>query len=387
VSAGRVLIAGVSTRSAADSAARAGFEVIAVDAFGDLDQHPAVNARALRGGFTARAAVEILRDVACDGVAYLAPFENHLDAVRALAANRTLWGNPPEVLKRVRDPIAVSEALRERGVAGHLVAQGFSPANAVLKGCATDTWLLKPLASGGGHGIRRWHEGDQVPRGCYLQEFVDGVAGSVVFVAANGRAVPLGVVRQLIGDGAFGASEFRYCGNILAGARADDAHVDGACDLARAVSESFDLVGVNGIDFVARDGVPYAVEVNPRWCASMELVERAYGISVFRMHAAACATGRLPAFDVSRARRSARRAFGKAIVFAREDVTTGDTHAWISAPGDMLPSIRDIPHPLSRIAAGRPICTVFAEASDAAACYSALVERANRVYEELRTLG
>src|SRR5438034_876474 len=38
----RVLIAGVSTRAAAESAAQAGFVVTAIDAFGDLDQHASV---------------------------------------------------------------------------------------------------------------------------------------------------------------------------------------------------------------------------------------------------------------------------------------------------------------------------------------------------------
>ena len=50
----RVLLAGVSTRAAAESAARAGFAVTAIDAFGDLDQHASVTARALPGKFTAR---------------------------------------------------------------------------------------------------------------------------------------------------------------------------------------------------------------------------------------------------------------------------------------------------------------------------------------------
>jgi len=43
----RVLIAGVSTRAMAESAARAGYDVTALDAFGDLDQHPGVRALAL----------------------------------------------------------------------------------------------------------------------------------------------------------------------------------------------------------------------------------------------------------------------------------------------------------------------------------------------------
>ena len=51
-----VLIAGVSTRAAAESAARAGFAVTAIDAFGDLDQHPSVRGLSLADNFSARAA-------------------------------------------------------------------------------------------------------------------------------------------------------------------------------------------------------------------------------------------------------------------------------------------------------------------------------------------
>ena len=193
------------------------------------------------------------------------------------------------------------------------------------------TWLVKPLASGGGHRVQPWPDAAGLPRGCYLQELVNGTPGSVVFVASGGRAVPIGVSRQLIGDRAFGAAGYRYCGNILAAAgdTGDAALVDRACALARAVAEEFGVVGVNGIDFVARDGVPYAIEVNPRWCASMELVERAYGLSVFGAHAAACANGVLPEFDLLRARRGAG-AVGKAVVFARRDVVVGDTREWLA---------------------------------------------------------
>ena len=79
----------------------------------------------------------------------------------------------------------------------------------------SNDWLLKPLSSGGGHGIRPWRR-TTVPKGCYLQQRIDGRPGSVVFVAADGRAVPLGVSRQLIGDQRFGAGGVRYCGSILA---------------------------------------------------------------------------------------------------------------------------------------------------------------------------
>ena len=387
MTAARVLIVGVSTRAAAESAARAGFDVTAIDAFADVDQHPAVLARALSGSFTARAAAEAARDVECDAVAYLANFENHPVAVRALRANRALWGNPPEVLRRVRDPILVAQTLSRVGFAAPEVRLKADPTTEKQADPTIGEWVVKPIASGGGHGIRRWHRGDAVPRDRYLQRFVEGHAGSVVFAAAGARATPLGVFQQLIGDPAFGADGFKYCGNILAPAGdgqfgGDETVVTAACALAQAGADAFGLIGVNGIDFVARDGVPYAIEVNPRWCASMELVERAYGLSVFGAHAGACHVGALPDFDLARARRNAPAALGKAVVFARHDVTVGDTRTW-SRETDAAAArdVRDIPRSGTCIRAGRPICTVLAEASTAAACYAALVARARRVYE------
>ena len=229
-------------------------------------------------------------------------------------------------------------------------------------------WLLKPLASGGGRHIERW-DGGVVPPRHYLQERIEGIPGSIVFVAAGGRAVPLGITRQLVGEGAFGASGYQYCGNLL-GRVFDDSVTDRAAALASAVAGAFGLVGLNGIDFIVRDGVPYPVEVNPRWCASMELVERAYGVSVFGAHAAACAAGRLPDFDF-RAVSPDAAVVGKAIVFARADLGIGDTRAWLDDP-----TVRDVPPPGQRIRKGSPVCTVFAIGADPAACREALIRRA-----------
>ena len=162
------------------------------------------------------------------------------------------------------------------------------------------------------------------------------------------------------------------------------AFIDKACALSTTAAEEFDLVGVNGIDFVDRGGVLYPVEVNPRWCASMELVERAYGLSVFEIHRAACTGRSLPEFDLMRTRHQSSGAVGKAIVFARADLTVGDTRRWLEeAVGEgKVSSIRDIPRPGERIRAGRPVCTVFAADRDDKACHQALRQRARQVYAE-----
>jgi predicted ATP-grasp superfamily ATP-dependent carboligase len=116
----------------------------------------------------------------------------------------------------------------------------------------------------------------------------------------------------------------------------------------------------------------------------MELVERAYGLSGFEIHATACETGTLPEFSVVGARRAARGAVGRAVVFARHRVVAGHARQWIAdAAVEGRDRLRDIPRPGTLLRPGRPVCTVFAEAPDAATCYARLVECAARVYADL----
>jgi predicted ATP-grasp superfamily ATP-dependent carboligase len=375
----RVLLAGVSTRGFAESAARAGYDVVAVDGFGDLDLRACaaeVHVVRVAGRFSARAAVAAARDVSCEAAVYEASFENHPSAVRALAADRVLWGNPPAVLARARDPRRLARVVGDAGLPGPRVRLT-RPARGARR-----AWLVKPLRSGGGDGVAVWRRGAPVPRGSYLQERIAGVAGSIVFAADGRRAVPLGLSRILAGETAFGADGFRYCGSILGSAGdpqfpADERLLDRATLLAERVTQAFGLVGVNGVDFVARRGVPYAIEVNPRYTAAMELVERAHGLSLFDVHVQAC-RGALPAFDLAAARRGTSDAIGKAIVYARRPTALGDTRSWL-----LDSEVRDISPPGTRFAAREPICTIFARARDAAACFSALARRAARLYRDV----
>lgn len=376
----RVLIAGVATRGLAESAARAGYEVVAVDGFGDLDLHARAHAvlmaRDARGRFSTQLVVQAARRIPCDAVAYVAPLENHPGAVRALARGSDLWGNPPAVLNPARDPVRLAAALLARGILPPNLYTDLHRTPPPPPG--RQRWIVKPLASGGGHGITRWRGGMRPPRGTYLQERIIGTPGSVVFAADGARAAPLGLTRMLVGDRAFGASDFRYCGSILV-SRADafDDGLEGfAADIASRVTDAFRLRGVNGVDFVERGDLLYPIELNPRYTASMELVERAYGLAIFEIHARAC-RGELPAFDLAAARASGP-AVGKAIVYAQRDVIMGDTRPWLDDE-----HLRDIPQPGERIPRGRPVCTVFARGRDAKACHAALVKRAQGIYHAI----
>jgi predicted ATP-grasp superfamily ATP-dependent carboligase len=372
------VIAGVATRAFAASAAAAGYRVTAVDAFGDLDLRAVAEVVPLRRDagtpFSPRRAAAAARRVPAGLVAYTSNLENDPGAVAALARGRILLGNPPAVLAQVRNPILLMRELRARGFATPATRASAPPPG-------TSPWLLKPRRSGGGHGVSPWRPGRRVGRGAYVQERIDGAAGSVVFAADGRRAVPLGLSRQLVGRRDFGARGFRYCGSLLASsgtplfARQDEL-LERAAALAAAVTAAFGLRGLNGLDFIARCGVPLPIEVNPRWSASMELVERATRIPMFEIHAAACA-GRLPTPP-----RPSGRVYGKAIVFARRDVVVPQGR-WTRA------RIADVPHPGERIRRGHPICTVLADAADGPGCLRALGAAAGAVYRatEARARG
>ena len=111
-------------------------DVIAFDLFGDLDLRAdrVVKRRSLT------ALVDAAMEEEPGDVIYGASFENHPKLVERLAERHTLLGNPPEVLRAVRDPARLAAVL------GDLYARStFMPPSS---GC----WLRKPLRGGEASG-------------------------------------------------------------------------------------------------------------------------------------------------------------------------------------------------------------------------------------------
>jgi predicted ATP-grasp superfamily ATP-dependent carboligase len=353
----RILIAGLTTRALAESATRAGAAIVTVDYFGDLDQQRLCETHSLRErgrGYSAAAILEMARELDYDAVVYCGGLENHPGVVAELCRNRVLLGNPPEVLRRVRDPAALLLSLAQHGFAVPETHDATDPLP------ASGRWLVKPARGGGGQGVRRWD--GQPPTGAQiLQEHVDGVSASASFVADGRRSVLLAWTAQL-----HAPRGFRYAGNImpLDGPPAAREEIGAIAD---TLTREYGLRGLNGVDFILRGDRPVVLEVNPRYCASMELVERATGASVFGLHVAAC-QGQLPAPIAEPA-----GVWGKAIVYATRSVATPDTTAWLAE------GVRDVPHPGEVIRAGHPICTVLASGPTRAACDAALRTDAARI--------
>jgi predicted ATP-grasp superfamily ATP-dependent carboligase len=360
----------------AELAVRAGHDVVALDRFGDLDLQalcPSVSVLRDLGGRGGMAAlVDAAETIPAPSVIYGAGLENQPRLVARLALGRTLLGCPPETIERVRDAATLGASLRAAGLG---YPSTLAARDAPRLADRRRRWLLKPVRGGGGRGVREWR-GGALRGDVVVQEHIAGLACSAAAVADGRSAVVLGVSEQLIGHRGFGARGYAWCGNLVPprlGEAQRRALAGAARTICAHVAHAFELRGLFGVDLVWDGERAWVVEVNPRPTGSLECVEAAHEAGVFAAHLEGCA-GRLPPIAPAGA---PRRAAGKAILFATEDVRVGDTRGWPAR------GIRDVPHPSERIAAGHPICTLVSERETPEAGLADLEARAAALRAEL----
>ncbi|MFO0936702.1 MAG: ATP-grasp domain-containing protein [Gemmataceae bacterium] len=344
MSRGPLLIVGASGRAAAAWALRRGYEPFVIDLFADEDT------RQFGPVFTCpfeeypHGFIERSRLAPAGPWLYTGGLENAPEVVAAISRERRLIGNGPDVLSRVRDPFHVQDVCRRIVVA---YPQTISMAEWRADPSRTQSrWLKKSLRSSGGLGVRTLveheheHEQEEQHGDGYAQEFIDGDAMSVLFESDGNRRVKLlGVTRQLIGQDWLHAKPFSYCGNLSRKSEALE-------PLLRSIGERFtrlwNLRGIWGVDFIERNGEPVVIEINPRFTASMDVLDDL-----------------LPA--------SAEKAcIGKAVYYAPFAFRFPHEGPWLESLArcrdvKYRPTFADIPAAGFPVQAGQPVLTLLCE--------------------------
>jgi predicted ATP-grasp superfamily ATP-dependent carboligase len=372
-------VVGASARAAAHSLARAGLSAWAVDQFNDRDlARVAPCALCPEGGYP-HALPELAARFPPGPVLYTGGLENHPHVVEELARTRELWGNPPEVLARVRDPFALAALLSRTGFrVPRLIPLG--------EACPADgRWLRKPLRSGGGLGIRFARAGEPASPDHVFQEFVEGAPMSALFVS-DLEEMPtwpdvtalFGVTEQLIGETWLHAAPFAYCGNIGPVALPESVEARLSID-ALVANRTMGARGVWGLDFVISERVVRPLEVNPRYTGAVEVLELASRSAILETHRA-CFTGTLALAKFKTPRRY-DRVVAKAVYYAPHAIRFPHSGPWdadLTAPFDpwRVPGFADVPGAGARIEPGWPVLTFFAEATSSANARQLLQSRA-----------
>ncbi len=384
-----LLILGASTRAAASSAVRAGFAPVCADRFGDEDLRRIATVIAVDNDL--HRTLDAVKKLPPTPWIYTGSLENDPKFIASVSERHPLLGNPREVLRKVRDPFWLERTLRTHDLPALRVRSVRSSSDAYVRTdfrpdvgvrSTSERWLLKPTRGGGGCRIAVW-SGQALPTSerFYLQEQRLGAPMSALFIGRPNAAELIGVCEQLIGPALGAPTEFGYAGSIGPIAVSDRTR-ELLQQLGDTLTREAQLRGLFGIDFILADDIPWLVELNPRYTASVEVLERAFGRPLLAEHASACSDRSVIASE----RTPSNCIVGKQIVYATKDLTAPTLDHLFEADGHApeSPLIADIPAPGSRIAAGWPICTVFAEARSFAECLTHLATRRQSLLNAVR---
>jgi predicted ATP-grasp superfamily ATP-dependent carboligase len=354
----RLVVAALSARLLAESARDAGYEVVALDVFGDRDTRAAsVRWLPIGAGLQIDAAMlcRALRDLRADGWIAGAGIEPHLAAACAAAPQLPLIGSPPEVVATVRDGATFFAALHELGIA-------FPETRVADDAPAGEGWLRKDV-----HGSGGWHvhaAGARTAAAHYLQRVQAGEPISALFVADGREAQLIGVQRQLVRPRAGRPYVFHgIVGPIALG----EALCAGIARIVERLVERFALIGLGSVDLLLDGETPVVLEVNPRPTASIALYDR--DGAMVRAHIDGCRHRRLagPASMPGEPR-------GSEIVFAERRSIAGDRFA---------PWCHDLPAAGRCIERDDPVCTVSATAATENEVLALLAARRDEVLASL----
>lgn len=383
-------VVGLSARAMAEAASREGFDVIALDLFGDADTRavasrwwPIGEPDALR--IDADALLAALGTLAARGdvSGWIAGsgFDGRPGLLADAGQRLPLIGTSPAAVRLVRDPQRFFATLDAAGIAHPEVRH--TPFD---EGEPAEGWLLKDGRGCGGWQVSRPAHADDIAlgQGRYLQREAPGRAMSATFVGhgsggsgGHGGATVLGFNRLLTRR--FGRHPFVFCGAIgpVAVPPSVERRVHAAVDM---LADAFDLRGLCSLDFLLDGDDVRVLEINPRVPATIALYPDACPI---RAHLHACG----PRVEREPASTPIPGVRGFEIVFARHALRVDARAAAVL--GDW-PRCHDKPFVADVSGAsfepGDPLCTLSAQGDDADSVQRALNADVERLLDTLESL-
>ena len=120
-------------------------------------------------------------------------------------------------------------------------------------------------------------------------------------------------------------------------------------------------MGLFNVDLVRNEEGLWPVEVNPRYSASVEVLELCLGLKAVGLHVEACESRVVPkTFDSS----AANVFCGKAVVYAERDGAVPMELEMIAREWNVVkgrPGLADLPRTGERMGVGQPVVTVISE--------------------------
>ena len=306
----KLLLIGIDTRSMLNSALKLNYDIYSVSYFSTYDTPTVKNQKIIlnesdgescgifEDNFDSRNIIEISQDF-IDETDYIIPVSGISPGDFKKSDRKKILGNREirdtenkfRFYKKIKDEFLTPKTF--------YIKDDIDEAVEISKNYPDKQFILKPLQGSGGYNINLLNNKSTIEVNdseFILQEYVDGISLSSSVLSTKKDAKTLTNSRLLTINDFENNNSFIYVGNIVP--LTDKSIMADVEDISRItdemkfttekLSEKFNLIGSNGVDYILNKNGLYVIEINPRIQGTMECVEKAYGINMIEAHINAC---------------------------------------------------------------------------------------------------
>lgn len=359
-----LIIVAISSRPYVQAAVAAGFDVVAIDCFADVETKKVAKSVYLlplsAAGFDGVALVRMVTDLVASealsdllGLCYGAGVEMQAWVVEALGQCCPVLGNSAALVASIKSPDYFYGLCDDWSIPYPEVQAGPPP-------CA-DGWLQKTIGASGGALIQYCSHQALPKANVYYQRYQEGMPVSCLFVADVAGVHVIGLNEQWV-DGVV-AQPFRYGGAVSHIALSAVAALR-LTAYVKKIARSAGLRGINSCDAIVNGDAVYLLEVNPRLSATIDLYRQQKAL--MQWHVASTQNvllgevGGEIVVPLSQAHQ---------VIYALKDVAVRPDFRWPEW-------VSDVPAVCGLIKRGMPICMVRAEAPQSGLAKQLVKQRA-----------
>ncbi|MFW9895144.1 MAG: ATP-grasp domain-containing protein [Candidatus Thorarchaeota archaeon] len=406
-----ILVVGFNTRPLTYSLKNAGYDVYAVDFFGDLDLYPNVkdsfvlmkelgtNYSTIKTSYSELLTTFTIKMLKKHpNLDYLLIGSGMDDAIeeRLLILNEIKKENYK--IKNLNNEIKTIEKARDiKNVYDLLKFHGFDiPFSfsyqklGMYKNLLHFPVIFKKFKSAGGINVYKISNLKDLsaliqdieskafnPSDWLIQEYIEGTPLSCTTISDGEKSEVISINRQIIGEKLLNPPrEFSYCGNIVpAELPKNDENI--ISRVSKLLTKKLALKGINGFDYVLKDHYPYLMEINPRIPGSITASERSFNLNLINLHVKSFHMNQWSLVKRSLKSRKSTGFVTKLIYFAPKDIDK-DSITKINN----LENVHDKSEPNKNILKEDPICTVLYKANDFLESYNG----AKKIIEKIKKI-
>lgn len=305
----KLLLIGIDTRSMLNSALKLDYTIFSTSYFSTSDTPPIENQKIIlkeesdvscgsfEDKFNAKHLLEISADY-IDEVDYIIPISGVSPSDFSRHDQKKILGttdvgdieNKYRFYKKIRNKFQTPATFSVSDIGEAIEIQ---------KSCPDTKFIIKPLKGSGGYDINlldnstsiEFNDGEFI-----LQEYVAGINLSSSILASKNDTKTIMTSRLLTMHDFGKDNSFIYVGNILPlteeSIMADIRNIDEIKsqikDASQDLSNEFNLLGSNGIDYIYNEDGLHIIEINPRIQGTFECIEMSLGINMLDAHIRAC---------------------------------------------------------------------------------------------------